>query len=147
VWQPRPGSTLATQEAFSLREQQQLASQGLLGVNGWWDSNVVLLLAAPTAYGGRDAASLPAQLLTGRLVRLAQELAERLPANASHDAVAALFSQAAETLPFSGLGRTYQFQGRLVSTGNAARGVHIQAALSPELAGTRLQLEFTLPLR
>jgi type VI secretion system protein ImpC len=118
----------------------------LVGVSGWWDSDAVLLAAAPTVYGGRDATSLPAQLLTGRIVRLAQEIAERLPAGASPDAVSAVFTRAAEAFLPTGPGRACQLHGRVVPTGNGERGVHVSASLRPELAGTHVQLELTLPL-
>jgi hypothetical protein len=147
VWQPNARSTVATQTGFALREQERLAAQGLLGVNGWWDSDTVHLLKAPTLYGGREAVPLPAQLLTGRLVRLAEELTERLPSGASQEAVATLFSRAAEVFLSGGPGRSCQLHGQLVSTGNGTRGVHVRASLRPELAGTAVQLEFTLPLR
>jgi hypothetical protein len=147
VWQPEGRSPVATEAGFSLREQERLAAQGVLGVNGWWDSDTVHLLKAPTVYGGRDAVSLPAQLLTGRLVRLAEELAERLPLGARQEAVAALFSRAAEVFLSGGPGRSCQLHGQLVSTGPGSRGVHVRASLLPELAGTAVQLEFTLPLR
>jgi hypothetical protein len=106
----------------------------------------VLLAAAPTVHGGRDATPLPAQLLTGRIVRLSEELAERLPTGAGPDAVSALFSRAAEAFLPSGRGQSCQLLGRVVSTGNGERGVHVLASLRPELAGTQVQLEFTLPL-
>jgi len=147
VWRPEARSPVATETGFSLREQERLAAQGLLGVNGWWDSDTVHLLKAPTVYGGREAVPLPAQLLTGRLVRLAEELAERLPSGARQDEVAALFSRAAEAFLSGGPGRSCQFHGQLVSTGHGSRGVHVRASLRPELAGTVVQLEFTLPLR
>jgi hypothetical protein len=147
VWQPQGRSTVATEAGISLREQQRLAGLGLLGVGGFWDSDAVQLAAAPTVYGGRDAAPLPAQLLTGRIVRLVQELAERLPASAGDDAVAALFSRAAEVCFPSSSGRACQLQARVVRTGPGGRGVHVRATLRPELAGTPLQLELTLPLR
>jgi type VI secretion system protein ImpC len=97
-------------------------------------------------YGGRDATRLPGQLLTGRLVRLAQELAERLPTGASPDAVAAAFSRAAEAFLPTGSGQDCQLHARVVSTGNGERGVQVRASLRPELAGTHVQLAFTLPL-
>jgi hypothetical protein len=146
VWRPTGSATLATQALLSLHEQQRLAARGVLGVSGWWDSDNVLLAAAPTVYGGRDAAPLAAQLLTGRLVRLAQAIAERLPPGASNDAVAAVFSRAAEAFLSGGPGRTCQLHGRLVPTGPGTQGVHVRAALKPELAGTHVQLEFLLPL-
>jgi hypothetical protein len=147
VWRPQAGSTVATQVGFSLHEQERLAARGVSAVSGWWDSDSVLLAAAPTVYGGRDAAPLPAQLLTGRIVRLSEELAERLPSGAGHDAITALFSRAAEAFLPSGRGQSCQLHGRVVSTGNGERGVQVLAALRPELAGTQVQLEFTLPLR
>jgi type VI secretion system protein ImpC len=147
VWRPQGGARVATEAGLSLHEQQRLAARGLLGVSGWWDSNAVLLAAAPTVYGGREAVTLPTQLLTGRLVRLALELVERLPSGASQEAVATFFSRAAEALFSAGPGRSCQLHGRLVSTGNGERGVHVRASLPPELAGSRVQLELTLPLR
>lgn len=148
VWRPREGSgPVATEACLSLREQERLGARGVLGVSGWWDSDAVHLLKAPTVYGGRDATTLPAQLLTGRLVRLAQELAERLPAQASPEAVAAVCTRAAEAFLPTGTGRGCELHGRVVSTGGGTRGLHLRAALRPELAGTHVQLEFTVPLR
>lgn len=147
VWQPRASSTVATEACLSLREQERLAAQGLLGVSGCWDSDAVLLAAAPTVYRGRDATPLAAQLLTGRVVRLAQELAERLPAGASHDAVAAAFSRAAEVFLPTGSRQDCQLQARVVSSGDGERGVQVRASVRPELAGTHLQLAFTVPLQ
>jgi hypothetical protein len=147
VWRPNERSTVATEVGLSLREQERLAAQGIAGVSGWWDSDSVLLAAAPTVYGGRDATPLAAQLLTGRIVRLAEELAERLPSGASPDAVSAAFSRAAEAFLPAGRGQSCQLHGKVVPTGPGERGVHVRASLRPELAGTHVQLEFTLPLR
>ncbi|WP_224360601.1 type VI secretion system contractile sheath large subunit [Hyalangium versicolor] len=146
VWKPQAGSTIATEVGLALREQERLAAQGLLGVGGWWDSNAVLLAAAPTVYGGRDATPLPAQLLTGRIVRLAQELTERLPSGANPDAIAAAFSRAAEVFLPTGSKKDCQLHAQVVSTGRGERGVQIRASVRPELAGTHLQLAFTVPL-
>ncbi len=147
VWRPQATSTLATEVCLSLREQERLAARGLSGVTGGWDSSSVLLAKAPTVYGGRDATPLPAQMLTGRIVRLAQELTERLPAGTSPDRVAAAFSKAAEAFLSTGTGHSCQLHGQVVPTGNGTRSVHVRASVRPELAGTHLQLEFTLPLR
>lgn len=147
VWQPQGRSTVATEACLSLREQERLAAQGLAAVSGWWDSNAVLLAAAPTVYGGRDGTRLAGQLLTGRLVRLAQELAERLPPSASAEAISAAFARAAETFLPTGSGRDCQLDARVVSLGPGERGVQVRASFRPELAGTQVQLAFTLPLR
>ncbi|WP_225411756.1 type VI secretion system contractile sheath large subunit [Stigmatella hybrida] len=148
VWHPDTDSPVATQAVLSLREQERLASRGLLGVSGCWDSNAVMLgPTAPSLYGGRDAAHLPAQLLTGRLLRLSQAFAESLPEGTHPDAVAAAFAPAAEAFLSLGSGKPCPLQARVVPLGNAEKGLHVRATLRPELAGTPLQLEFTVPLR
>ncbi|ADO69623.1 type VI secretion system contractile sheath domain-containing protein [Stigmatella aurantiaca] len=148
VWQPHARSTAATETVLSLREQERLASRGILGVSGCWDSDAVLLGAtAPSVHGGRDAAPLPAQLLTGRLLRLSEEFAQRLPERAHPEAVASTFTQAAEAFLSLGSGKACQVHGRVVPTGKTEKGLHVQVSLRPELAGSNLQFEFTLPLR
>jgi hypothetical protein len=147
VWKPQGGSTVATEMGLSLREQERLASQGLLGVSGWWDSNAVLLAAAPTVYSGRDGTLLPAQLLTGRIVRLTQELADRLPPGVEPTAVAEAFTRAAEIFLPTGSKQDCRLRAQVVSLGGGERGVQVRASVRPELAGTHLQLAFTLPLR
>ena len=147
VWRPPGKSPVATAAGLSLHEQQRLAARGLVGVSGWWDSDAVQAVAAPTFYRGRDAAPLPAQLLTGRLVRLAQELAERLPAGVRPDAVSEVCTRAAEVFLPGGAGRGCELLGQVVPLGGGERGLHLRATLRPELAGTRLQLELTVPMR
>ncbi|MET0401141.1 MAG: hypothetical protein ABW123_02010 [Cystobacter sp.] len=150
AWRPRegaPGAFVATEACLSLREQERLASRGLAGVSGWWESRAVNLAAAPTVYGGRDAAPLPAQLLTGRIVRLALEIAERLPAQASPDAVAEVCARAARAFLPSGPEPRCELQGQVVALGRGERGLRVRAALPPRLAGTQVSLELTLPLR
>ena len=149
VWRPRgEGAPLATEVGLSLREQERLASRGLLGVSGWPDSDGVNLVAAPTVHAGRDATPLPAQLLTGRIVRMALELAERLPAQATREEVSAVCTRAAEAfLPTGTTKGGCELHGQIVPTGRGERGLHLRATLRPELAGTPLRLEFTVPLR
>jgi len=147
VWRPKDGATLATEAGLALREQERFAAQGLVGLSGFWDSDAVAIAAAPTVYGGRDAVPLPAQLLTGRLVRLAQALADRVPAGAGDGAVSALFSRAADIFLSGGKPGACQIHGRRVSTGPGQSGVHVRASLRPELAGTHVQLELTVPLQ
>jgi hypothetical protein len=147
VWQPQGSATVATERCLSLREQERLAARGILAVSGWWDSPTVLLSRAPTLYGGRDATLLPAQLLTGRLLRLALALTERIPPSASREEVNELFARAGEAFLANGQAQACQLHGQVVSTGNGERGMHVRASLRPELAGTHVQLSFILPLR
>ncbi|WP_434391455.1 type VI secretion system contractile sheath domain-containing protein [Melittangium boletus] len=142
------GAPTGTEVALSLREQERLRARGLLGVSGWPDSDQVGLLAAPTLHAGRDVTLLPAQVLTGRLVRLALEVSERLPAQATPDEVSTVCARAAAAfLPGGTPGAGCELGGQVVPTGGGGRGLHLRAALRPELAGTLLRLEFTVPLR
>ncbi|SET91022.1 type VI secretion system contractile sheath large subunit [Stigmatella erecta] len=148
VWRPEARGAVATQAVLSLREQERLAARGLLGVSGGWDSNGVMLgPTAPSLYGGRDAAHLPAQVLTGRLLRLSQAFAASLPEGTRPETVAATFVPAAEAFLSLGSGKPCPLQARVVPLGKAESGLHVRATLRPELAGTPLQLEFTVPLR
>lgn len=147
VWHPGEYTSVATEAALSLHEQERLGARGLLPLSGWKESDAVQLVKAPTVYGGRDVTPLPAQVLIGRLVRLAQEIAERLPATASAEAVSEVCTRAAEAFLPLAPGRSCELLGRVVSLGGGERGLHLRAALRPELVGTRVQLEFTVPLR
>ncbi|HEY8207017.1 MAG TPA: hypothetical protein VIG99_06040 [Myxococcaceae bacterium] len=146
AWPAREGSTVATQAHLSLRELERLAARGIAGVSGWWDSDAVQAVALPTVYGGRDSAPLPAQVLTGRLVRLIQELAGKLPAGAGPEAVTSLFSRAAEVFIPSGPQGGCRLQAKMMSGAGGARAVQVRAWLRPELAGTPLQLELAISL-
>jgi hypothetical protein len=97
-------------------------------------------------YGGGYAVPLPAQLLTGRIVRFATWVRDQLPPGSGNEDVAAIFAQAAEVFLFRGATENGQVRAELVSTDDG-KGVHVSATVRPEHAGTRFQLAFVLPLR
>jgi type VI secretion system protein ImpC len=145
VWRPAGGAAVATERHLSLREQQRLAALGLLGVSGWPDSDAVQLLSAPSVYGGPDTAPLPAQLLTGRIARLLQEVAGRLPAGATPAEISAVCARAAAAFLPTGAAGGCELLGQDVALGGGERGLRVRASLRPELAGTALRLELTVP--
>jgi type VI secretion system protein ImpC len=129
-----------------IRAQSRLEERGILGLGSGRNADAVLLAAAPTVYGGGYAVPLPAQLLTGRIVRFATWVRDQLPPGSGNEDVSAIFSQAAEVFLFRGATENGQVRAELVSTENG-RGVAVRATVPPEHAGTRFQLGFVLPLR
>jgi hypothetical protein len=140
------GLSIPTEVFLPIRAQSRLEERGILGLGSGRNADAVLLAAAPTVYGGGYSVPLPAQLLTGRIVRFATWVRDQLPAGSGGDEVSAIFSQAAEVFLFRGATENGQLRAEVVSTENG-RGVQVSATVRPEHAGTRFQLGFVLPLR
>lgn len=140
------GLSIPTETFLPIRAQTKLEAHGVLGLGSRRDADAVLLAAAPMAFGGGYAVPLPAQVLTGRIVRFATWVRDQLPPGSGNAEVAAIFSQAAEVFLFQGASEQGQLHGELVPTDHGP-GVHVTATVRPEHAGTRFQLAFTLPMR
>jgi hypothetical protein len=140
------GLSIPTELFLPIRAQARLEERGILGLGSGRNADAVLLAAAPTVYGGGYLVPLPAQLLTGRIVRFATWVRDQLPPGSGGDEVSAIFSQAAEVFLFRGATENGQVRAEVVSTDDG-RGVHVSATVRPEHAGTRFQLAFVLPLR
>ncbi|NTX05794.1 type VI secretion system contractile sheath domain-containing protein [Myxococcus sp. CA040A] len=140
------GLSIPTEVFLPIRAQAKLEEHGVLGLGSGRNADAVLLAAAPTVFGGGYAVPLPAQVLTGRIVRFATWVRDQLPPGSGSAEVSSIFSQAAEVFLFRGATEDGQLKGEVVSTGNG-HGVHVTATVRPEHAGTRFQLAFTLPLR
>lgn len=140
------GLAIPTELFLPIRAQSRLEMRGILGLGSGRNADAVLLAAAPMVYGGGYAVPLPAQLLTGRIVRFATWVRDQLPPGSGNEDVAAIFAQAAEVFLFRGATENGQVRAELVSTDDG-KGVHVSATVRPEHAGTRFQLAFVLPLR
>lgn len=140
------GLSIPTEHFLPIRAQARLEARGILGLGSGRNADAVLLSSAPTVYGAGYTVPLPAQLLTGRIVRFATWVRDQLPPGSGNDDIAAIFSQAAEVFLFRGATENGQVRAELVSTDDG-RGVHVSATVRPEHAGTRFQLAFVLPLR
>jgi predicted component of type VI protein secretion system len=151
VWQLPPGRdggmAVPTETFFPVRTQSRLAELGVLGLGSGRNSDVLQLTAAPMVYGGEYKVPLPAQILTGRIVRFAQWVRDQLPPNAGDAEVATLFTQAADIFLFGGATPAGRVRGEVVSTGEGIRGVRVTALVRPEYAGMPLELGFVLPMR
>jgi hypothetical protein len=100
------------------------------------------------ACGNAHVMPLPAQLLTGRIVRFALWVRDQLPAGSSAEDLSALFSQAAEVFLFGGATEVGRLKADLVPGEGGNPLIQVEAAVRPEQAGSqRFHLAFSLPLR
>lgn len=150
VWELPPGrdagTSVPTEALFPIRTQTRLAGWGVLGLGSGRNSDVLQLAVAPMVYGGEHPVPLPAQLLTGRIVRFAQWVRDQLPPGAGSQEVTTLFTQAADVFLFGGAMPAGRVRGEVVPTGEGSRGVLVTALVKPEYAGMPLELGFVLPM-
>lgn len=151
AWEPPSGrdagSAYPTEAFLSIRAQTRLSELGLLGVGSGRNTDMVLLSTAPMACSNAHVMPLPAQILTGRIVRFALWVRDQLPAGSSAQDMSTLFSQAAEVFLFGGSPELGKLEAQLVPGEGGRQLIKVAAAVKPEQAGTRFQLEFSLPLR
>jgi len=151
TWEPSSGkdagSAYPTEAFISIRAQTRLSELGILGVGSGRNTDMVLLSVAPMACSNPHVMPLPAQILTGRIVRFALWVRDQLPAGSSAQDMSTLFSQAAEVFLFGGSPELGKLEAQLVPGEGGAQLIKVAAAVKPEQAGTRFQLEFSLPLR
>ena len=140
------GSAIPTEAFYSLRAQTALAGQGLLGLGSARNSSKVALSAAPTARHSTDAVPLPAQILTGKLVRFVSWVRRELPADASDADAVQMFEQAAQVFLFAGMGEGAILRAGVGKDEQGRRVVEIAASLRAEHAAIPFQMAFTLPL-
>jgi type VI secretion system protein ImpC len=141
------GSAYPTEAFLSIRMQTRLSELGVLGVGSGRNTDSLLLSVAPMACGNAHVMPLPAQIFTGRIVRFAVWVRDQLPAGSSSQEMSALFSQAAEVFLFGGSPELGKLEAQLVPGEGGTQLIKVAAAVKPEQAGTRFQLEFSLPMR
>jgi type VI secretion system protein ImpC len=142
------GVAVPTEVFVPIAEHARLAELGVVGLASGRNTDLVQVAAVPMAYRGEGAVPLPAQLLTGRIVRYAQWVRDQLPQGAGEGEVVELFSQAANLFLFGGAADSAGVvRSQVVALEGGGRVLHVSAQVRPEHAGLHLQLGFTLPLR
>src|SRR5262249_9506358 len=101
--------------------------------------------SAPTARGGPDAAQLPGQIVTGRLVRFSQWVRDQLPPTATEQDVTSMFGEAAQIFLFAGASGMGRVEAGLMP--GEPRRIMVSAVLPAAHAGSPFQIAFELPLR
>lgn len=139
------GEAVPTAAFLSIRAQSELADNGVIGLGSGRNTDMIALSGVPTVRGSKDAVPLPAQILTGRLVRFGRWVADQVPAGSTKAEVVKLFEEAATVFLFPGLSTGAQLHAGVVAEGEgfAARLV---ATVSPRLAGTPFEVGFDLVL-
>ncbi len=137
------GTLVPTQRFASLTSQSRLASLGLISLGSPRGGDSVVVAACPTVYAGDDAVSLPAQVLTGRIVRFAVWATGQIPSGSTAVEIQSTLSEAAGAILFPDLSPEAASLRALVENDQ----VLIHASVHPAIAGARLDIEFALPLR
>lgn len=145
----REAGMLAPTEAFySVRAQSRLGVLGIIGLGSPRNSENVILTATPMARGGEDVVPLSAQVLTGRIVRLARWVRAELPAGSSEADVMALFESAVTEFLFPAAKEAVTIKVQVVSAPEGpGRTVVLQVSVRADQAGIPFHLGFGLPLR
>lgn len=139
------GATIPTAAFLSIRAQTDLAAIGLIGLGSGRNTDMVTLSAVPTVRGSKDAVPLPAQILTGRLVRFGQWVCDQVPAGSTKDEVVKLFKDAASVFLFPGLNAGAELHAGVVEEGGQP-AIRLVASVSPRLAGIPFEVGFDLPI-
>jgi hypothetical protein len=95
--------------------------------------------------GSNDVFELPAQILTGRLVRFGRWVADQVPAGSTRDEVVRLFKDAATVFLFPGLSSGAELHAGVIDEDGTV-AARLVASVSPRLAGTPFEVGFDLPL-
>jgi hypothetical protein len=136
---------IATETFFSIDTQSRLAGLGVLGLGGPRNSDRVQLSAAPMLSSARDAAPLPAQILTARTVRFAQWARDQIPPGTADADVGTIMEQAALALLFPNK-EVAQLSAVVTAVEGGTRALVVRARARGEWAGVPLDVTFALPL-
>jgi type VI secretion system protein ImpC len=139
------GAAIPTAAFLSIRAQTDLAANGFIALGSGRNTDMVSLSAVPTVRGSKDSVPLPAQILTGRLVRFGRWVCDQVPAGSSKDEVVKLFKDAATVFLFPGLSSGAELHAGVVEEGGKP-AIRLVASVSPRLAGIPFEVGFDLPL-
>lgn len=141
------GMLTPTEAFYSVRAQSRLGALGIIGVGSPRNSENIILTSTPMARGGEDVVPLSAQILTGRIVRLARWVRAELPAGASEDDIMALFASAVTEFLFPSAKEAVTLKVQVVHAPDSkARSVVLQVSVRADQAGIPFHLGFGLPL-
>lgn len=149
VWEPTTGpdkdAQIPTGRFAALRAQGRLGLLGLIALGSPRGGDSLVVAACPVVHAAADAGSLPAQILTGRIVRFSTWFRDQITAGTAAHEVEVLFAQAAGVMLFPNLApEAASLTVKVDATGAA---IDISATVHPAIAGLRLEIQFTLPLR
>lgn len=139
------GMLVPTEAFYSATAQSTLARLGIIGFGSRRNSGNLVLKSVPTTRDGEDLVPLPAQILTGRIVRFARWVLAQLPPKAPEPEVKLLFEQAASVFLFPAAAEAAKLEAQVI-TEKEHRSVVLQVSAHASLAGIPFHLAFSLPL-
>lgn len=142
----RYADTAAPTEAFfAIQPTETLAKNGLLGLSSARNSDQVVLAKAPCVRGAADAVPLPAQILTGRVVRFASWVKPQLPEGCDSKTANEIFEAASSVFLFPGQHQAARVAAAVTNIDGEAHVV-VQAKANPQIASVPFEIAFPLPL-
>ena len=139
------GKVAPTEAFLPIPAQTGLAARGIVALGSVVNSDRAVLAAAPMVARGSGVAPLPAQLLTGRIVRFAQWARGQIDPSKSPDEVSTLLAQAAGLFLFPGMSGAAAIGARVKGEGED-RVLEFGARVDPSHAMVPLEIAFELPL-
>lgn len=138
--------TAAPTEAFySIAAMELLAKNGLIGLGSARNSDALALTRTSMVRGARDAVPLPAQILTGRVVRFARWVKAQLPEGCDSKTANEIFTTAASIFLFPGQDEAAHVRAATMNIDGEAH-VIVRAAANPAIASIPFEIAFPLPL-
>lgn len=142
----RYADTAAPTEAFyAIQPAEVLAKNGVLGVSSARNSDQIVLAKAPCVRGAKDVVPLPAQILTGRVVRFASWVKPQLPEGCNSKTANEIFEAAAGVFLFPGQQQAARVAAAVTNIEGEAHVV-VQAKANPQIASVPFEIAFPLPL-
>jgi type VI secretion system protein ImpC len=142
------GLSIPTKHFVSIRQQNDLEKHGIVGIGSPRNGDALMLSGIPTAFVGENPAALPAQILSGRIVRFTQWVRGQVDSTMSNDDVSKLFESASEVFLFPGMEKVAQVKATVASAEDgSARVLGILARVHASHAVTPLEISFGLPIR
>ena len=139
------GTSAPTEIFIPIRGQTTMAKHGIVAVGSSRNSATVVFAETPMARASSDAVPLPAQLLTGRIVRFAQWVRDQLPSDADGEMARSVFQEAAKVFLFPGMTDFGEVMANIVEE-DGVRELRVYAQVAPALAGIPFEIGFPLPL-
>lgn len=127
--------------------QADLAALGVLALGSGRNTDKAVATAWPTASGSPDAVGLPAQIITGRVVRFALWVRDQIQPGTPAEEIKAVYEQAAGVFLFPGIAEGAFLDASVLPDQNGKpRVVHLDVQVRAALAGSSVQLGFDVPL-
>lgn len=151
TWQPPSGpaaeAAIPVESFLSIDAQNSLSDLGIAAFGSARNSDQIRMTRWPTAHDSEDAVPLPAQVITGRIVRFAQWVRDQLPPGVGKEDVERIFADAASVFLFGGLSKGAEVGATIEQEEGSPPRLKVAARVHSALASVPLTLVFPLAMR